>query len=255
MGAGGILLAGAFAWEAFWRLRGHVPWVRDDWPAWALAEPIVIGVLSHRGDLRTLDTWSPTADYLTESIPEHDFLILPLKFEEIDAAVKAAAAVDYVGAGTVEMLLDRSGEFYFLEMNTRLQVEHPVTEMTTGVDLVELMIRVAAGEPLPIAQKDVGIDGWAIEARVYAEDPFRNFLPSTGRLVYYRPPAENEHVRVDTGVYEGGEISTLDVGMVQAMVPADRLLQLLAQVPLLDQQRPEITMVEAEQLLLHDVVG
>ena len=92
-------------------------------------------------------------------------------------------------------------------MNTRLQVEHPVTELITGLDLVELMIRVAAGEKLPFAQKDVKLEGWAVEARVYAEDPFRNFLPSTGRLVKYREPKPGADVRVDTGVYEGGEIS------------------------------------------------
>ena len=103
-------------------------------------------------------------------------------------------------------------------MNTRLQVEHPVTELTTGVDLVELMIRVAAGEKLPLAQEDVGINGWSIEARVYAEDPFRNFLPSTGRLVYYRPPAEDDHVRVDTGVYEGGEVSMFYDPLVAKLV-------------------------------------
>jgi propionyl-CoA carboxylase alpha chain len=124
-----------------------------------------------------------------------------------EQAVALAKAVDYESAGTVEFIVDSERNFYFLEMNTRLQVEHPVTELTTGLDLVELMIRVAAGEKLPIAQKDVVIDGWSIEARVYAEDPFRNFLPSTGRLVYYRPPADDDFVRVDTGVYEGGEVS------------------------------------------------
>jgi propionyl-CoA carboxylase alpha chain len=124
-----------------------------------------------------------------------------------EQAVALAKAVDYESAGTVEFIVDSDRNFYFLEMNTRLQVEHPVTELTTGVDLVELMIRVAAGEKLPLGQDNVGIDGWAIEARVYAEDPFRNFLPSTGRLVYYRPPEEDEQVRVDTGVYEGGEVS------------------------------------------------
>ena len=124
-----------------------------------------------------------------------------------EQAITLARAVDYQSAGTVEFIVDTARNFYFLEMNTRLQVEHPVTELTTGIDLVELMIRVADGEKLPITQADVGIDGWAIEARVYAEDPFRNFLPSTGRLVYYRPPVEDDNVRVDTGVFEGGEVS------------------------------------------------
>ncbi len=135
-----------------------------------------------------------------------------------EQAVALAKAVDYESAGTVEFIVDRDRNFYFLEMNTRLQVEHPVTEMTTGVDLVELMIRVAAGEKLQIAQKDVGINGWSIESRVYAEDPSRNFLPSTGRLVYYRPPAEDDHVRVDTGVYEGGEVSMFYDPMVAKLV-------------------------------------
>ncbi|MGB5629673.1 MAG: biotin carboxylase N-terminal domain-containing protein, partial [Woeseiaceae bacterium] len=107
-----------------------------------------------------------------------------------EQAVALAKAVDYESAGTVEFIVDPKRNFYFLEMNTRLQVEHPVTELTTGIDLVELMIRVAAGEKLPVAQEEVGINGWSIESRVYAEDPFRNFLPSTGRLVYYRPPEE-----------------------------------------------------------------
>jgi propionyl-CoA carboxylase alpha chain len=124
-----------------------------------------------------------------------------------EQAVALARAVDYQSAGTVEFIVDAQHNFYFLEMNTRLQVEHPVTEFITGVDLVELMIRVAGGEKLPITQADVGIDGWAIESRVYAEDPFRNFLPSIGRLVYYRPPGDDDHVRVDTGVFEGGEVS------------------------------------------------
>jgi len=123
-----------------------------------------------------------------------------------EEAVALAKAVKYVSAGTVEFIVDQDKNFYFLEMNTRLQVEHPVTELVTGLDLVELMIRVAAGEKLPIAQDDVKLDGWAIESRVYAEDPFRNFLPSIGRLSRYRAPT-GEGVRVDTGVYEGGEIS------------------------------------------------
>ena len=133
-------------------------------------------------------------------------------------AVALARAVDYQSAGTVEFIVDTQRNFYFLEMNTRLQVEHPVTELITGVDLVELMIRVADGEKLPISQADVGIDGWAIESRVYAEDPFRNFLPSIGRLVYYRPPGDDDHVRVDTGVFEGGEVSMYYDPMVAKLV-------------------------------------
>jgi propionyl-CoA carboxylase alpha chain len=121
-------------------------------------------------------------------------------------AVALAQAVDYRSAGTVEFIVDQQRNFYFLEMNTRLQVEHPVTELVTGLDLVELMIRVAAGEPLPFAQQDVELSGWAIEARVYAEDPARNFLPSVGRLMRYRPP-NGEGVRLDAGVFEGAEIS------------------------------------------------
>ena len=124
-----------------------------------------------------------------------------------EQAVALAKAVKYKSAGTVEFIVDKHRKFYFLEMNTRLQVEHPVTELITGLDLVELMIRVAAGEKLPLAQKDVKLQGWAVEARLYAEDPFRNFLPSTGRLVKYREPEAGPDVRVDTGVYEGGEIS------------------------------------------------
>ena len=121
-------------------------------------------------------------------------------------AVALAKAVNYRSTGTVEFIVDRNKNFYFLEMNTRLQVEHPVTEMVTGLDLVELMIRVAAGEKLPFGQDDVKQTGWAIEARVYAEDPTRNFLPSIGRLVRYIPP-EGEGIRNDTGVGEGAEIS------------------------------------------------
>ena len=120
-------------------------------------------------------------------------------------AVALARAVDYHSAGTVEFIVDRHRNFYFLEMNTRLQVEHPVTELVTGLDLVELMLRIAAGEKLPFCQQDVRLAGWAIEGRIYAEDPTRGFLPSTGRLVRYLPPA-GEGVRIEDGVYEGDEI-------------------------------------------------
>jgi propionyl-CoA carboxylase alpha chain len=133
-------------------------------------------------------------------------------------AVSLAKAVNYVSAGTVEFIVDAKKNFYFLEMNTRLQVEHPVTEFVTGLDLVEEMIRIAAGERLRLAQDDVSFSGWAIEARVYAEDPFRGFLPSTGRLVRYRQPLEGEHVRVDTGVCEGGEISVFYDPMIAKLV-------------------------------------
>lgn len=136
-----------------------------------------------------------------------------------EQAVKLAKAVDYCSAGTVEFIATQDKEFYFLEMNTRLQVEHPVTEMVTGLDLVELMLLVAAGDPLPLIQEDVKVSGWAMESRIYAEDPLRNFLPSIGRLVRYQPP-ENEpnRVRVDTGVFEGGEISMYYDPMIAKLV-------------------------------------
>ncbi|MBB3972065.1 acetyl-CoA carboxylase biotin carboxylase subunit [Hansschlegelia beijingensis] len=128
-----------------------------------------------------------------------------------EQSVALAKAVGYDSAGTVEFVAGQDKSFYFLEMNTRLQVEHPVTELVTGIDLVEQMIRVAAGEKLSISQSDVRLDGWAVESRIYAEDPYRNFLPSIGRLTTYRPPAESTEdgitVRNDTGVTEGGEIS------------------------------------------------
>ncbi|WP_432200643.1 biotin carboxylase N-terminal domain-containing protein [Erythrobacter sp. W53] len=152
-----------------------------------------------------------------------------------EQCVALSAAVDYHSAGTVELIVsgaDKTGEsFYFLEMNTRLQVEHPVTEAITGVDLVEQMIRVAAGEKLDMTQDDIGIDGWAIENRVYAEDPYRGFLPSTGRLVEYEPPLAGwtddgsangrrgvDGVRVDDGVYEGGEVSMFYDPMIAKLI-------------------------------------
>ncbi|MCZ6511163.1 MAG: acetyl-CoA carboxylase biotin carboxylase subunit, partial [Alphaproteobacteria bacterium] len=134
-------------------------------------------------------------------------------------ACALARAVDYQSAGTVEFIVDRDRNFYFLEMNTRLQVEHPVTEMVTGLDLVELMFRIAAGEPLPLTQKDVQTNGWAIEARVYAEDPTRNFLPAIGRLTRYRvPDTAAGDVRIDTGVGEGSDISIFYDPMIAKLV-------------------------------------
>ena len=128
-----------------------------------------------------------------------------------EQACALARAVGYESAGTVEFIVDNKKNFYFLEMNTRLQVEHPVTELITGIDLVEQMIRVANKEKLKLSQSDATINGWAIENRLYAEDPYRNFLPSIGRLTRYRPPEEFESaeyvIRNDTGVFEGGEIS------------------------------------------------
>ncbi|UST55155.1 acetyl/propionyl/methylcrotonyl-CoA carboxylase subunit alpha [Comamonadaceae bacterium OTU4NAUVB1] len=144
-----------------------------------------------------------------------------------EQAVALARAVNYQSAGTVEFVVGKDQGFYFLEMNTRLQVEHPVTECITGLDLVELMIRVAAGEPLPLTQAEVKRDGWAIECRINAEDPFRNFLPSTGRLVKFQPPretmfaADTAHlhgVRVDTGVYDGGEIPMFYDSMIAKLI-------------------------------------
>jgi propionyl-CoA carboxylase alpha chain len=139
-----------------------------------------------------------------------------------EQAVALAKAVNYDSAGTVEFVAGQDRSFFFLEMNTRLQVEHPVTEMITGVDLVEEMIRVAYGEKLRLAQSDVKLNGWAVESRIYAEDPTRNFLPSTGRLVTYRPPAEGQDgsatVRNDTGVFEGGEISIYYDPMIAKLV-------------------------------------
>jgi len=139
-----------------------------------------------------------------------------------EQAVALARAVNYESAGTVEFVVGKDKSFYFLEMNTRLQVEHPVTELITGLDLVELMIRVAAGEKLPFTQAQVKLDGWAMECRINAEDPFRGFLPSTGRLVKYLPPPEAREgsavVRVDTGVYEGGEISMFYDSMIAKLI-------------------------------------
>ena len=157
-----------------------------------------------------------------------------------EQAVALAKAVGYDSAGTVEFVAGQDRSFYFLEMNTRLQVEHPVTELVTGIDLVEEMIRSAAGQKLRLTQADVKLNGWAVESRVYAEDPTRNFLPSTGRLTKYRPPAEGTAdgvtVRNDTGVYEGGEISIYYDPMIAKLVThaGDRLAAIEAQATALD---------------------
>jgi propionyl-CoA carboxylase alpha chain len=126
--------------------------------------------------------------------------------------------VDYRSAGTVEFIADKDKNFYFLEMNTRIQVEHPVTEMVTGLDLVEWMIRIAAGEPLSLNQDDVALTGWALECRVYAEDPSRDFMPSIGRLVRYREPKLGPHLRIDSGVVEGSEITMFYDPMIAKVV-------------------------------------
>ncbi|GGK59633.1 acetyl/propionyl/methylcrotonyl-CoA carboxylase subunit alpha [Amphritea balenae] len=138
-----------------------------------------------------------------------------------EAAVRAAQAIDYVGAGTVEFLYDVDGSFYFMEMNTRLQVEHPVTELITGQDLVEWQLRIASGEPLPQQQDEIRIHGHALEARVYAEDPDNEFLPATGTLHYLRTPEESQHVRVDTGVIEGDEVSVFYDPMIAKLIVWD----------------------------------
>ena len=157
-----------------------------------------------------------------------------------EQAIALARAVGYDSAGTVEFVAAQDKTFYFLEMNTRLQVEHPVTELVTGVDLVEQMIRIAAGEPLAVKQSDVRLTGWAVESRIYAEDPTRNFLPSTGRLVTYQPPTEGREngvsVRNDAGVFEGGEVSIHYDPMIAKLVThaGDRIGAIEAQVAALD---------------------
>ena len=144
-----------------------------------------------------------------------------------DAAVAAARAVGYAGAGTVEFIADADGSFYFMEMNTRLQVEHPVTEMITGQDLVEWQFRVANDERLPLAQEQLSIRGHALEARIYAEDPDKGFLPSTGRLVHLAPPKESLHVRVDTGVEQGDEITPFYDPMIAKLIVWDQSRELV----------------------------
>ena len=146
-----------------------------------------------------------------------------------EAAVAAARAVGYSGAGTVEFIVDPDGRFYFMEMNTRLQVEHPVTEMITGQDLVEWQLRVANGEPLPVSQQQLAIHGHALEARVYAEDPDKGFLPSTGKLIHLAPPKESLHVRVDTGVEQGDEITPYYDPMIAKLIVWDQTRDLALQ--------------------------
>jgi 3-methylcrotonyl-CoA carboxylase alpha subunit len=146
-----------------------------------------------------------------------------------EAAVAAARAVGYAGAGTVEFITDADGRFYFMEMNTRLQVEHPVTEMITGQDLVEWQLRVADGERLPLAQEQLWIRGHALEARVYAEDPDKDFLPSTGKLIHLAPPGESLHVRVDTGVDQGDEITPYYDPMIAKLIVWDHTRELALQ--------------------------
>ena len=154
-----------------------------------------------------------------------------------EAAIRAAIAINYQGAGTVEFLLDSSGEFFFMEMNTRLQVEHPVTEMISGQDLIEWQLRVANGEPLPCTQGQLNIKGHACEARIYAEDPEHDFLPSTGRLTVLQAPLETAHVRIDSGVTQGDEISVFYDPMITKLVVWDidreraleRLIQALSE--------------------------
>ncbi len=138
-----------------------------------------------------------------------------------EAATRAARAINYQGAGTVEFLLDRDGSFYFMEMNTRLQVEHPVTEMITGQDLVEWQLRVAGGEELPLTQDQIRINGHALEARIYAEDPANDFLPASGTLTFLQPPQESDHVRVDTGVLQGDEVSVYYDPMIAKLIVWD----------------------------------
>jgi 3-methylcrotonyl-CoA carboxylase alpha subunit len=162
---------------------------------------------------------------VVEEAPAPD-MPLPLRKKMGEAAVKAAKAIGYVGAGTVEFIVDvteglQKADFYFMEMNTRLQVEHPVTEMVTGHDLVEWQLRVAAGEPLPVAQKDLTVSGHAVEVRLYAEDPSRNFLPSTGTLTRLRFGQTGPHVRVDTGVREGDQVTVHYDPMIAKLIVWD----------------------------------
>ena len=176
-----------------------------------------------------------------------------------EAAVAAARAVDYVGAGTVEFIVAADGEFFFMEMNTRLQVEHPVTEMTLGLDLVEWQLRVASGEPLPLGQEDIQVQGHAIEVRLYAEDPEKNFLPGSGRLQRLTLPAPSAHVRLDGGVVEGDTVSIFYDPMIAKLIVHDldrpralqRLRNALAQSRIVG---PKSNIAFLERLASHPVV-
>lgn len=176
-----------------------------------------------------------------------------------DAAVQAAKAIDYVNAGTVEFIVDASGDFYFMEINTRLQVEHPVTEMVTGLDLVEWQLRVAAGETLPLAQSEIKTRGHAIEVRLYAEDPEKNFLPGSGRLEKLHLPATGKHVRIDTGVVEGDTVSIFYDPMIAKMIIWDEdrpraLAQLQNALSYADIKGPKSNIEFLEKLVRHPVV-
>ena len=187
------------------------------------------------------------------------FLTPELRARMGAAAVAAAKAIDYVNAGTVEFIVDRDGGFYFMEINTRLQVEHPVTEMTLGLDLVELQLRVAAGEPLPITQDDVRAKGHAIEVRLYAEDPEKNFLPGSGRLERLRLPQASKHVRIDAGVVEGDMVTIFYDPMIAKLVVHDidreralaRLREALAQCDIVG---PRDNIEFLERLIRHPAV-
>ncbi|XXK22940.1 acetyl-CoA carboxylase biotin carboxylase subunit [Arenicellales bacterium nBUS_48] len=172
-----------------------------------------------------------------------------------EQAVALARAVGYVSAGTVEFIVDAKRNFYFLEMNTRLQVEHPVTEKITGVDLVEWMLRIAAGEKLSLKQQDVQINGWSMESRIYAEDPIRGFLPSSGRVKRFRPPEASEEVRVDTGLFEGAEVSLHYDPMVAKLVTFGRDRNSAADVMSLALDRFEIDGIESNISFLASLVA
>ena len=172
-----------------------------------------------------------------------------------EQAVALAQAVGYVSAGTVEFIVDAERNFYFLEMNTRLQVEHPVTEKITGVDLVEWMLRIASGEKLSLKQQDVQINGWSMESRIYAEDPIRGFLPSSGRVTRFRPPEASEEVRVDTGLFEGAEVSLHYDPMVAKLVTFGRDRESAADMMSLALDRFEIDGIESNISFLASLVA